>query len=923
VVPAVADLTDTFSPTALAATAGAGILLSLVLLLVLVTQLRRLRRSRAETTSARGHLATVTATMREGVVAYDLQHRLTFVNPAFERLTGYPAEDLQDQEFLQYVHPDDRPALIAEWDRLAQGGSLRDQEYRVVRRGGQIRWSSSTWEPLKDESGRQIGYLGTEFDITERKLAEAEMRIDTELFQAVIEVQQAVAAAGLDSQTVRHVIAERSQRLTGASGAVIEAVEGNEVVPQVSLGTEAPRLPLSGSLSGLAIRTGEVQRSDDAWNDPRIEHERYRELGVRSLLVAPLRDEHRTIGALKVVSPEPNAFTDRDAKALRLLGGLMGAALGHAAAYEARQARLEDRTQSLQDSEQRFKQLVDAAQEGIWVADERGTMTYVNQRMSELLGHPNGALLGRPVYEFLDPASRPAAQRALSQPVAGGKSLDLRFKRKDGGELWGLVSTSPVVRRDGVAVGTVGMVTDITERKRAEDRLRRSADRLGMLHDLDQAILAARSPAEVGRAALGRIRRMVPCQRCTVVLFDTTRGQAQVLAGFAGAAALSATTMPLETLSPGDVLRRATVRTTDDLTALEDPPPIFRQLMADGIRSVLSVPLLVDGEAIGEINLASATPAGFDAEHREIALEIATPLAIAIQHARLRDELARRTAELERRVAERGAALRTATAELDSVLYSVSHDLRSPMRHIGGFAQLLLEDGGPGLDPAAQHYARRISEGAARLAAMVDDLVQFSRVSRQDMMRREVNLNTLVEDLVGHFQAEAAVEGRVLDWQVGELPTIEGDPALMRIAVEQLLANAVKFTRPRERAAIRIRPVRSEEQDGLAVEDNGVGFRMAYAGKLFGLFQRLHRAEEFEGNGAGLALVQRIAQRHGGRVWAESELDQGATFYVTFGGTPDRRRRETAPTPEPAPTDELRPAEPPAVRPRRPATPSA
>ena len=150
---------------------------------------RRAERSAAE---VRSQLQTVTATMREGVIAYDMDRRLKFVNPAFERLTGYPEEDLRDQEFLQYIHPEDRPAILAEWDRLAQGGALRDQEYRVVTRTGQIRWCSSSWEPMRDETGRQIGYLGTEFDITERKLAEEEMRLDTELFQAVLEVEQAV-----------------------------------------------------------------------------------------------------------------------------------------------------------------------------------------------------------------------------------------------------------------------------------------------------------------------------------------------------------------------------------------------------------------------------------------------------------------------------------------------------------------------------------------------------------------------------------------------------------------------------------------------------------------------------------------------------------------------------------------------------------
>jgi light-regulated signal transduction histidine kinase (bacteriophytochrome) len=286
------------------------------------------------------------------------------------------------------------------------------------------------------------------------------------------------------------------------------------------------------------------------------------------------------------------------------------------------------------------------------------------------------------------------------------------------------------------------------------------------------------------------------------------------------------------------------------------------------------------------VSLAAETASAFDSEHRDIALEVAAPLAIAIQHARLREDLAQKSTELERRMAERGAALRSTSAELETLLYSVSHDLRTPVRHIGGFAELLLQDAGPALDPTVRHYASRIAEGAARLGGMLDDLVQLSRLGRQDMLRRAVDFNLLVEDVISMLQSEAG--DRVIDWVVEPLPMLECDPALAKQAIVDLLANAVKFTRTRGRASIRIGPVQAEGQQGITIQDNGVGFKMAHAGKLFGLFQRLHRSDEFEGEGAGLAFVQRIAQRHGGRVWAESEVDEGATFYITFGG-PDVR----------------------------------
>ncbi|HJR17992.1 MAG TPA: PAS domain S-box protein [Gemmatimonadales bacterium] len=875
--------------------AGGALLVLLLLLLALLWRERR-RRQRAELSTAEGRsqLQTVTATMREGVIAYDMERRLTFVNPAFERLTGYPAEDLQEQEFLQYIHDDDRPAILAEWDQLAQGRALRDQEYRVVTRTGQIRWCSSSWEPMRDETGRQIGYLGTEFDITERKLAEEAMRLDTELFQAVLEVEQAVSTAGLDSQTVMRVIAERSQALTGASGAVIESIEGEDVVPLLHIGTEPPRLKVSTSLSGVSVRTGELQRCDDTMADTHLPHQAYREMGIRSIMVVPLKDEHRTLGVLKVVAEEAQAFTDRDAKALRLLGGLMGAALAHAAAFEARQSRLEERTRALQESEQRFKQLVDVAQEGIWVADDRGVITYVNQRLAELLGYANGNLLGRPVYDFIETDSRSGAQRTLTgRALRPGQSRDLRFRRRDGTKLWGLVSASPILGKDGVLVGTVGMVTDITERKRTEEQLRRSADRLTMLHDVDQAILSAQSPSEIGRAAMGRIRRLMPCQHCTVVLFDFDGGKAELIAGYSAGTQISPTTFPLAEVSAAEVLQQGSVRYIEDLSRIEDPPPLMRQLMDVGLRSFLSAPLIVENEVIGEINLASSTPAAFEPEHREIALEMATPLAIAIQHGRLRQELARQTGDLERKLGERNAALRAATAELETLLYSVSHDLRAPLRHLIGYSRMLLDDHGRELEPGALHYAERIHEAADQMATLIDDVVGLSRIGRQDLLRRRVELTTLVEDVVD--QLKTTTDNRIIEWQVDELPTVECDPALTRLAITHLLNNAVKFTRTREPARIRVGPLESDGQLGLCVEDNGVGFRMAYAGKLFGMFQRLHRPDEFEGNGAGLAIVQRVAHKHGGRVWAESEPDSGATFYLTLDSQQGSGAAEPAP----------------------------
>ena len=232
--------------------------------------------------------------------------------------------------------------------------------------------------------------------------------------------------------------------------------------------------------------------------------------------------------------------------------------------------------------------------------------------------------------------------------------------------------------------------------------------------------------------------------------------------------------------------------------------------------------------------------------------------------------------ELDKRAAE----LTTANKELESFAYSVSHDLRAPLRHVVGYAELLQKHSAPALDEKAQRYMRTIQDAATRMGHLIDDLLGFSRVGRVETKKTFVSLKQLVEEAIAELAEETA--GREIDWKVGALPRCYGDRSMLKLVLVNLIANAVKFTRTQSRAEIEIGWIDEGQNDAVFVRDNGVGFDMSYVNKLFGVFQRLHLAEEFEGTGIGLATVQRIVHRHGGEVRAEGALDRGATFYISL-----------------------------------------
>ena len=235
---------------------------------------------------------------------------------------------------------------------------------------------------------------------------------------------------------------------------------------------------------------------------------------------------------------------------------------------------------------------------------------------------------------------------------------------------------------------------------------------------------------------------------------------------------------------------------------------------------------------------------------------------------------------LNQELAKRSADLESINKELEAFAYSISHDLRAPLRHMAGFTELLQKKASSVVDEKSNHYMTMILDSAKRMGNLIDDLLAFSRIGRTETQKTRINLTQLVKEALSEVQEDT--EGRNIAWKIGTLPDFYGDRSMLRVVLVNLIANAVKFTRPRPQAEIEI-GCADGNRDALVVfiKDNGVGFDMKYVGKLFGVFQRLHPSEAFEGTGIGLATVQRIIHRHGGKVWAEGAVDGGATFYFS------------------------------------------
>jgi len=482
------------------------------------------------------------------------------------------------------------------------------------------------------------------------------------------------------------------------------------------------------------------------------------------------------------------------------------------------------------------RRLLEASLDPLVTIGTEGKITDVNEATEAATGYPRAELIGKDFADyFTEPEeAREGYRRVFREGLVRDYPLEIRHRD---GRVTPVVYNASVYRDEaGQVIGVFAAARDITAQKRAEAELRQMSRLIDLAPD---AIFI--------RGRDGTIRSW---NRGAEQMYGWSREEA------------------LGHISHDFLATRFPV----SLQELED------RLARDGSWEGELIHSRRDGARI-----VVASRHVLDREERGEATDVLEMNRDITERKRADDELRRLKGELEERVVMRTAQLEAANKELESFAYSVSHDLRAPLRAIDGFCQILVTEHAPGLDGEPRRYLQRVSENTRKMGRLIDDLLHFSRLGRQAMTRQPVAMADLVRQCLEELQGER--EGREVEVILGELPPCRADAALLKQVWLNLLANALKFTRSRAEARIEAGSFARDGETVYFVRDNGVGFDMAYADKLFGVFQRLHRQEDYEGTGVGLALVQRIIHRHGGRIWAEASPDRGAAFFFTLGGS--------------------------------------
>jgi PAS domain S-box-containing protein len=757
------------------------------------------------------------------VAITDVQGTITYVNEKFCAISQYSEEELIGQNHRVLNSGHHPREFFQQMYHAIANGKVWHGEIKNRAKDGSFYWVDTTVVPTLSAAGKPRQYVAIRADITERKRAEEALREQAK----VLDLAQVLVRDMTGKIVLWNLGVERLYGYTR-----------DEAVGQVShelLQTQFPE-PLE--------QIQEKLRQTGSWEGELVHSKR----DGTSVVVASLWVLHRDAQGQPLRVMESNTdITER-----RL-------------AQEALKKSLRTSEAALQElADQKFALDQHAI---VAITDVQGTITYVNDKFCAISQYAEDELIGKN-HRILNSGHHPKQFfQQMYRTIANGQVWhgEIKNRAKSGSFYWVDTTIVPTLGVEGKPRQYVAIRADITQRVRAQEVLAGQALELSRYaEELSTSQEALQGQTLMLQSVLDSMTEGLAAvdEQGKFVIWNTA---AEKILG------MGSTDLP----NP-EWTGHYGLFLPDTVTPFPtEQLPVLRAIRGEVCTTVMFVRNReIEGGAWIEVSSGprrnkDGTLCGGVAAFRDITKRKTDEREIQ----KLNDEL-------ELRVVERTAQLETANKELEAFSYSVSHDLRAPLRHIGGFSKMLVEEFGSTLDPTAQHYLDRIQSGTQKMGQLVDELLGLARVGRHAINRQPTSLNSMVAEVITILQPE--IEGRQVEWAFADLPVVECDPILVKQVFQNLLTNALKFTRSRAPAVIEVSNLDNDGQFIFTVRDNGIGFNMKYVDKLFGVFQRLHRAEDFEGTGIGLATVQRIVQKHGGRVWAEGELDKGAAFHFTL-----------------------------------------
>ncbi|MHA1779234.1 MAG: PAS domain S-box protein [Candidatus Thorarchaeota archaeon] len=771
------------------------------------------------------------------LIALDVDGRILLINRNGCEMLGMEPEDLIGVSWFNFVPERERDIVRKRFQKLVRGeiknveGVLRpiitsDGEERI------IRWRTTV---TFDSEGNINGILSSGVDVTAQLKIERMLKRERSAFRTVAEV---AVEADITPELITKKIFEGILQALGFPIGVIGLYnpKDNTLVRTATAGVDIQGVPVSLSVTPEAARKFLVARAA-LTHEPIVcsdvrSCESYSsypskagDIELRAMVVLPIIDSTGSLlGVLSFTSPKPIPHIEEDLPFFKTLSGMIATVIERARSLEA-----------LQRSEQKFRTLILDIPEGIGSTDLENRFVLVNKAFANMLGYTPQEMIGTKVTDYINPEDLKLITLETNKRKQGLTSTYLlKMRHRDGSQRIIRVSAIPSWDSTGKIDGTIAVLVDVTEQIRVQEDLRISEETWRSLVENAPNVIATLDFEGQFQFINQRFMGYDP----------------EVLIG-----------KKVTDVFPSDVAN--TIIT------------VINEIVQTGATLVFLSSYSDPADELKKWYRTTAAPIFHGDSPKEV-LMISTDVT---DIKRAEDEVRRLNEDLSRLVDARTAELQATNKELESFVYSVSHDLRAPLRSIIGFSQALLEDHRESLDDEGTDFLERIVKASNRMARLIDDLLKLSRITRRTLDRKVIDLSAIATEIIDDLRAQEPK--RKVRFTIPKNLFAWCDERAFRIVLQNLLSNAWKFTSKTSNARIEFSSQIIDNEQVFLVRDNGAGFDMHLSAKLFQPFQRLHRPEDFEGYGIGLATVKRLIEKHGGRIWAEAEIGKGATFYFT------------------------------------------